>query len=392
MGAAVPIVGAVTSVASGIAGISAKNKAAAAERERISAQSRIDATRSYSAEMTLSQQQQSAAAQYQLGLIARMNQFYQADSAVKAQQAAASLRRQQEVAAIETGQLQAMSQLATQQQAVERQASQATINRDTQESQANAKAGAKTSQATQILQQVAASLTEQERRQMANDLMRQMSSGSVKKDGQIRDKAVAMLAAGLNTDREVIEAELQRMNETDLADIQAQLGLSDADLTSQGIQGTLEALGISSNAARNNAFANERNTLNASEYARQLSGMNAQIDLAGGLQAYRDQDYSLGVQRSVNRETGQHVADTSAAAMRNVRGAGFTDYLAAGMNTYQSVAPLFGGSGRTRSNAPAQSSNRFIDPSLGFTGPSTQIPVPYPVNSTFSGYVPGDNA
>lgn len=118
---ALPAIQAGVSIIGGIASMSAKNKAAAAQREQLAAQSYQQAQQAVSSEAILASQQQLAQTQYQTSVLSQLASFQQADFGLQSQQALAAFKSQQDAYAIQTQELQQSAELANAAQQLEKQ-------------------------------------------------------------------------------------------------------------------------------------------------------------------------------------------------------------------------------------------------------------------------------
>lgn len=342
---ALPAITAGVSVISSISNLSAKNKAAAAERQAQEEQRTQANASALAQQQQLGAAQQLAQQQYGLSTLARLAASQQADFGAQAQQQMAELKAQQEAYAIdagtmqqEIGGIQAEAQLAKQRAQIEA-ASQA------QQQQADAKTIATSEALVNAGQQFDASLTQEERRQLAlqtSSRMRSTSSDTAQGKGML-ERAAAALSIGLDLDRTAVLAELQNMGETTLAQIGEQLGLNDNQLSAENVAANLKMMRLSSANAKSANAANLVTDTAGIQFARDANALNSQLDQAGAKRSYDAALKGYATQGELNSVTNKSVNRQIDYAQRNTKGAGIFDYINAGVQAYGAVTPLLGG-------------------------------------------------
>ena len=376
-----PIIGAAVSLISGVSALSAKNKAANAQREQIAAESKANAQRTMSQEISLRAAAEAAQTQYQMGMIARLSQAQQADMALQAQKAAKALAAQQQAYSAEAGALQGSAQAAAQANALARQSTQIQVGSDAQRQATDLKTAQKTDAATQQLQQTEQQLTQAERQRIATESALRIGSTSsnVRSDKAVMQRVATALSAGLGLDQTALEAEMQAMTQDEMTAIAERLGLMDNANAVDSVAAGLRMLRTQTDAQLQNIQSDQALTNSAIDVARQTNALTSELDMRGSTSAYNNQQTSIGTQRTLNTQTGQQLADSSAAQARSVRGAGLTDWLNMGLNTYGAISPLLsrGSTGGMLGRAASGVSN------------STPIYVPPPENSDITQYIGG---
>lgn len=339
---AIPALSAGVSLIGGIAGMSAKNKAAQAQREQLQAQSYQQAQQAVSNEAILASQQQLAQTQYNTGVIAQMASFQQADFGLQAQKQLSALQAQQKDYAIQTGELQQAQQLGAQVQQLQRQAAGVTISADQQRSASNVATANTAAQGSQALDQLEAQLSAEDRKKLSLESSGNLatSSNTVGQQRQLLKRISTALGAGLDMDSTQVSRALQNMNERDLATIGEQLGLADNSNSVESVATNLKLVKLTSDAALQSSQSDQATTQAALDFARQNNLVNSQLTAQGNADSYQAQNYSLGVQRATNTSTAASVSKQNAVAQAQVKGAGLLDYLNFGVNTLGAASPL----------------------------------------------------
>jgi hypothetical protein len=366
MGFVAPVV----SVIGGIAGIASKNQQAAAQREQINAQAYQAKVGQMANSAMLEQQQILTRREYEIGALARLQAYSQAQAGLAAQTQLATLKAQQEDYMAQYTAMQQQGSLAQQQQQFERQRSDITTGTDTK---LGASATKESSVATALTNETAkqiAAQTEAQRKQISAQAMGRMASTSnlVAGERRLSDSISEALSQGLDADRTALQAHIQQLSEEEQLLIAERIGLNDnaSNMDTVAANIRLTALGLGG-ALQQNA-ADLANTRSSADIASRLMTNDANSQARSAQDAYRYQDYSLGIQRDTAEKTGQSVQSAYQSASANTRGAGFADYLNLGVSTYGAVSPLLGGGGRAAT------------PQLSYK------------DTKFSGFVPGNNA
>lgn len=354
---AVPIIGAGVSLISGVANISAKNKAADAQRQAIAAESYQRATQQMANDATLLAQQQLAQQNYQNSTLARLAQFQQAEFGLQVQDQMARLNAQQQRYAIESGALQQAIQGSQQGQALQRQATQIQTAANTQRQQSDAEQTAVAEAGTQAAAQIVQALTAEERKRLSLEAAGQIGteSNKIARDRDLIKRVASSLAAGLNIDRDVLARGMQAMNEEDLITAAERLGLLENAANTDMVAANLRMMGISADAGLDAVQRNYQSQRGAIDIARQQQLMGSQLDQQNAMNAYAAQDYSMGVQRSLGAVSNVKAQENLAGAYRNTRGASLMDWLNTGVSTYGAVSPLL-----NRPAAPLSNAQRFM--------------------------------
>jgi hypothetical protein len=198
------------------------------------------------------------------------------------------------------------------------------------------------SQLSQAIVKATEQLTEQDRRRISQEVMGRLSSTSSRIGGEANDlrRVASVLAQGLALDEDSAMSALQSLGEQEAALIAERIGLNDASVSSRQVSDNLRL-----------AMLNTQGSLDQVESDLGLVGgaldvSSRQLDLNTGMtqqaasSAYRTQDYNLGLQRDLNRRTGETTQASLNSAMNSTRGAGFFDYLQTGYQAYGAVSPL----------------------------------------------------
>lgn len=340
--AILPAVTAGVSLIGGIAQMSAKNKAARAQREQLSAQAYQQAQQQASSESILASQQQLAQTQYQQGMLAQLAQFQQSDFGLQSQKVLQSFKTQQDAYAIQSGELTGALDLGAQSEQLQRQATQVSLGADQQRGASDAAVSSLAEQGAAELANVAAQLTGEQRKQLSLESSGRRSTGSsdTSNKRQTMERISQALSIGLDMDRTQVARAMQAFNEQDLANIGERLGLLDNASSVEAVSTNLKMLRANSELQLNNVGVNDRMTQNALDFSRQNNLVNSTLNAQGATDAYKAQDYSLGVQRTTGVNTAASVADSNAAAMRQIKGASLIDFLNVGVNTLGAASPL----------------------------------------------------
>ena len=376
MGFVAPVV----SVIGGIAGVAQKNQQAAAQREQINAQAYQAKVNQMANEAMLAEQQVLARREYEVGTLSRLQAYSQAQAGLAAQTQMAALKAQQDAYNIEYQAMQQRGALQQQQEQFERQRLDTITG-------TNAKIGASASKeggvATALTNQTAKEIeaqTAEDRKRISEQAAGRMSSTSslVRGERLLAEDISEALSRGLDTDRTLIQAHIQQLSEEEQLLLAERIGLRDnaSNMDTVAANIRLAALGAESALTQNRNDLD--NTRASSSIASQLMTNDANSQARSAQDAYRYQDYSLGMQRDIAAKTGQSVQSAYQSASANTRGAGFADYLNLGVSTYGAVSPLLGGG--------ASSADRAKQ------GLGPQLPYSTPRDTRYSGFVPGDNA
>lgn len=338
-----PAITAGVSVIGGLASISAKNKAAAAQRAQLSAQSRQQAVQQMATEVTLAQQQQAAQAEYQNTVLAQLAQFQQQDFALRSQQQLNALNAQQQAYALQSNQVekqiegqQQASQLDRNRTAIQAQADQRRQAGDTAVSQL---AG----QGVEALSQVQQLLTEAQRKELSLQAAGGLrtSSNEVAQQRELMKRLTTAFSAGADMDSSQVQAALQNLNEQDLADIGERLGLLDNAASAESVAANMRMLGLTTQAGLETNQRNYDTNYQGIELARQQAGVMASLGMQNAANQQATRDYSLGVQRAVNKETGTQQQQLNQQAMNTVKGASLFDYLNVAAQAANASQPLW---------------------------------------------------
>ncbi len=351
-----PAITAGVSIIGGLASISAKNKAADAQRAQISAQSYQQAMNQLATEATLASQQQLAQAEYNSGIMAQLAQFQQQDFAYQSQQQLNALNSQQQAYALQSNQLergieaqQQIGQLDRNRTAVQTQADQRRQAGDTAVIQT---AG----QGAEALGQMQQALTEAQRKELSHQAAGGLrtSSNEVAQNRELMKRLTTAFSMGSDLDAGQVQAALQNLNEQDLADIGERLGLLDNAASAESVAANMRVLDLTTRAGLD---ANQRgysNNYQGIELARQQAGVMAGLNMQSMTNQQAARDYSLGVQRATNTGTGNQLQQLNQQAMSTVKGASLFDYLNVAAQAASASQPLWQRSPQTPLNVDLQ--------------------------------------
>lgn len=358
--AAVPIIMGGSSLISGVAGINAKNKAAAAQREQLQSESYRQAQSDIATQQTLASQQALNRTQYEMGVIARQQQFQQADAGIRAQSVLADLRAQQEAYAARTAELEQAGQLASRAQQLERGATQNAVNANQLRGQSDTAVAQQSAEASQALSQLgaatAADITKE--RSLAGTGNKDTASAQTRSDSLMRNRVALALAAGLELDQSQVARHMQSLNEEELAGISEQIGLNDINANVQTVADNLKMLRRTTEAATQNSASDNELTQQALNTARKTNNFSTAMDARSQADAYLANDFSLGTQRSLNTQTSASLRQSNAAAQNQIKGAGLLDYLKVGADTYMASSGAFG-KGGAKVKAPSRTGTLY---------------------------------
>lgn len=336
------VVGAGVSVISGIAGISSKNAQANAQQQQINAQAYQQGVNQAATDAQLQAQQVQARQEYQLGILSRMQSYDQAQAGLVAQQNLAQLKSQADDYAAQYAASQSIGGSLQQAQQLERQAANIQMGTDAKLGGAATKETGFNQQLESKLQQELMGQTAEQRKAISQQAAGRMesSSGNVKQEQGLRESLAEAFARGLDVDSSQMLAEMQSMSEETMATIAEQIGLADtsSSLQTVGDNIRLAAQGLQGGMLQN--AADFQNTVGATDAARQTIDYAADAQNFSAQNAYRAQDFSLGMQRDTVAKGGIGQQQQFSAQSSSNRGAGFADYLNLGLQTYGAVSPL----------------------------------------------------
>lgn len=364
------------SVISGIGGIISKNKEASAQREQLQAQQYQAAVQSAAQQEQLKAQQILARQEYQMGVLASISTYNQAKVGLNAQRIQADAEAQQQQYAASAQGLTAASQLTQQQADLERQRVNIQVGTDQQLGQSAQRQTGVSEQLVGAIEQAQQQLSEKERRAVSQQAMGKLTSTSslAKKDRDLMQTVADAFSQGLQIDRTQALSELQGFNEEELASIAEQLGLNDNQRGIDTVTANSSLNLINTRGAVDAAALNRTSTLAALDSANSTTDFGQSMQGQSRDNSYAAQDFSLGVQRGLNTATNQSVQSSFGKAISNVRGAGFLDYLNAGVNAYGAVSPLL-------RRSPTVGGNTVTTPNQ-----ATQLPLYSGIPSAFQNY------
>lgn len=359
------------SVIGGVAGIASQNQQAAAQRDQINSAAYQAKVSQMASDRMLEEQQILARKEYQISTLSRLQAYSQAQAGLVAQEQIATLKNQQDNYRVQYEALQQRGALDQQQQQLERQKTDMNIGTDQKIGASATKEGSVASALdANTMKQIQAQTAEDRKRISAQAAGRMSSTSSmISREGTLSDQISTALSQGLDTDRTTIQAYIQQLGEEEQLLLAERIGLNDNASNMDTVAANIRLAAMGAEGAMRQNNADLTNTRNASNIASRLMTNDANAQARAAADAYRYQDYALGINRDTAQKTGQSVQSSYQSAAANTSGAGFFDYLNLGINTYGSVSPLL-----QRPTTTAQIVNK-----------------PIPAN-TFSGFVPSNNA
>ena len=330
------------SIIGGIAGIASKNAQAKEQRAQIDNQAYTAKVNEMASESMLMEQQRLSRSEYEIGTLTRLQNYSQAQAGLAAQQQMATLKAQQDGYNIQYQALQQRGQLDQQQAQLERQKLDTMVNADTKMGATATKEGGINSQLTANTLKEMGLQTEGDRKRISEQASGRMSSTSslVRGERNLSDDISQALSQGLDTDRTSIQAYIQALSEEEQTILAERIGLNDNALNMDTVAANIRLAATGAEGALQQVDNDRSNTLAAADLAGRSMTIDANQQARSAQDAYRYQDYSLGMQRGIAEETGEAQQSSFQSASRNTKGAGFVDYLNLGVSTYGAVSPL----------------------------------------------------
>lgn len=364
-------------VVSGIAGMNAKNKEAAAQAQAAADQRFQAQAGAWAQQRTLTIQAETAAQQHSMGVLQSLSDYSMRETALKAQRISSDFTAMQTNYGTDKAAIEQQTALANQVGELNAAESQVLNQQQQQLGAVDLKDTQVNAQIRQALAQAGQQASQQQKQAALLAASRRPTSGSDTVQGDKRKMIVEGLTSLLEMDQEQALAEVQNMNESDMADISAALGLNNVDF------------GRSTNAT-NQRVTTEQQAFSRADTARTRNNQQAAIDAAqlNELTTYalssQSNQQTFDANRSINtvqQQAGGATASSVDASLKRAqdapRGAGFLDYVNLGANAYSSFSPYFG----TRQAKP-------VNNSMSVTG---GIPLRV-IQPNYSGFVPGNNA
>jgi hypothetical protein len=363
------------SIIGGIAGIASKNQQAAAQRDQINASAYQAKVSQMANSAMLERQQVLARQEYEVGVLSRLQAYSQTQAGLVAQQQLAALKNQQDNYNIEYQALQQRGQLEQTQQQLERQRFDTMVSSDQKIGASATKEGGITNQLTAQTAKEIATQTAEDRKRISAQAAGRMASSSplIRGERVLSDDISTALAQGLDTDRTAIQAHIQQLSEEEQILLAERIGLNDNASNMDTVTANIRLAALGAQGALAQSNADLANTQSAANIASRLSTNDTMSQAKAAQDAYRYQDYSLGMSRDIAAKTGQSVQSAYQSAASNTRGAGFADYLNLGVSAYGAVSPLLS-SGASAADKAKQG--------IGSTIPQVK----------YSGIIPGNNA
>ena len=367
-------------VVSGIAGMNAKNKEAAAQAQAAADQRYQAQASAWAQQRVLSIQADTAAQQHSMSVLQALSDYSMRETGLKAQRISSDFAAMQTNYGTDKAAIEQKTALANQVGELNAAESQVLNQQQQQLGAADLKDAQVNAQIRQALAQAGQQASQQQKQaaMLAASRRPTSSSDAITTQGDTRRLVVEGLTSLLEMSQEQALAEVQNMNESDMADISAALGLNNVDF------------GRDTNAINQQVTA-EQQAFSRADTARTRNNQQAAIDAA---QLNELTNYALSSQsnqqtfdanraiNTVQQQAGGAMASNVDASLKRAqdapRGAGFLDYVNLGANAFNSFSPYFG----TRQTTPTTNN------SMSVTG---GIPLRV-IQPTYSGFVPGNNA
>lgn len=330
------------SVVSGVAGLVSKNKQASAQRQQLSIEQQRNYDSTVIAMRRMENQQMHAEREYILNDIQFRQGAAQQELALQTQGVLGFIEAQRARNAIEQQLLASNINQSRQQDGVARQRANVVGGASSQRQQSDVQ----TAQALEQLQanstQLGQQLSEEDRKQLiARTLLESRSStGRVLESGNRLRTLAAALTAGLEVDRNAVEAQLQNMSERDINRLTEQLSLGDLSQAESALNSNQRMLEIGADAQRRATDFNEQQQNEALRIAGdqlKFSTEYRNLTESQARQAQRE-DYTL-AQESLSK-TGNANAASLQVQQRSSGGASLIDALAVGVGAYNAISPL----------------------------------------------------
>jgi hypothetical protein len=325
------------SIISGIAGISAKNKQAQAQREAIQSQQYQQAVAAANQQAQLEVQLQLNRQEYQTGILSRLAAYQQGVVGLAAQDIQSQLAAQAQQQQIDAAALQQVIGAEQARGQLDREVTRIGVEADT-------RIGAAATKEAQILEQLteAVKLTPAQRRNasvQAAGRLRSTSSDIQEEGGMLRGLSQA-LEAGLGIDRTAALAELQSLGEEEVALIMEQFGLTNTEQSFNDLATNLKLVGLSAEDATTKNQGNLEATRLALKSGKETLDFSRELQGTAAKDEFNITDFGLRTQQEFARLGNTALQSSFNQQQRNVRGAGLFDYLNFGLNTFGAVSPL----------------------------------------------------
>lgn len=350
--AALPVIGAGVSIVQGISGIAARNKQAAAEREQREIQARQSVARTEASLLELYNQQQqrennAAIADFQRQQAMRQEQFgYQLqDAIIKANAATAQAQLNQQAVAADISGMQQLQQIERQRANTITQTENRQQAASTKVAQAGEQAQAGGREVDQLINKSTAELAVQQARMASRSKSSRNYINSERR--QLLQQA---LAAGLNIDRQVAEQQVQSLSEEQLAQLEQQVGLNDANANLLSVASNIRAIDILQQSRQDQLNVNTNQQLVGNQLLAQQSEAASKVEelsLASSREAER-QSYDI-AQGNIS-QSGKTTVEGLQTLNNNTKGASLLDIAAVGINGYVGIKSATGGSPSTQAN------------------------------------------
>jgi hypothetical protein len=360
--------------------MNAKNKEAAAQAQAAADQRYQAQASAWAQQRTLSIQADTAAKQHSMSVLQALSDYSMRETGLKAQRISSDFAAMQTNYGTDKAAIEQQTALANQVGELNAAESQVLNQQQQQLGAADLKDAQVNAQIRQALAQAGQQASQQQKQaaMLAASRRPTSSSDATATQGDTRRLIVEGLTSLLEMSQEQALAEVQNMNESDMADISAALGLNNVDF------------GRDTNAVNQQVTA-EQQAFSRADTARTRNNQQAAIDAA---QLNELTNYALSSQsnqqtfdanraiNTVQQQAGGAMASNVDASLKRAqdapRGAGFLDYVNLGANAFNSFSPYFG----TRQTTPTTNN------SMSVTG---GIPLRV-IQPTYSGFVPGNNA
>lgn len=357
------------SVVSGVAGLVAKNKQASAQRQQLTIEQQRNYDSTVIAMKRMENQQMQAEREYILNDIQFKQGVAQQELAFQTQGVLSAIEAQRARNALDQQLLANDISNSRQSDNLNRQRANVVGASSSQRQQSDVQAAQTLEQMQSSGNQITQQLSDEERKQLIARTMLESRSGTgrvVEAGNKIRLLATA-LTAGLEVDRNAVEAQLQNLNEKDINRLVESLALSDVGQAQSAADANQRMIQIGADAQRKATDFNEQQQQAALKVAG--DSLKFMTDFRNTSESQvRDvqrQDYNL-AQESLSK-TGSANAASLSSQRSATGGASLIDALAVGVGAYNAISPLI------KPGQPKESAPSYLPP----IGASSYIPQRY---------------
>lgn len=355
MVAALPAISAGVSVVQGLSGLSAKQKAANAQKQQIDIQREQNQLQSLATRQRLFVQQEQSEREYILNDIATASANQQTSFGLQAQGLLASFEAQRQRSNVEQNLLNAEQQNVQARDTLARQAASNAVGASAQRQQSLVAESKQQDQLAGQQQQLEKALTDSERQILARQVVEEgRTTSSVNRDDTARLRTLSnALSIGLDLDKASVESMLQGAKERDITTMMEQLAGSDTEFNAGRVAANLRLARQQADGQLQTLNFNDSQQQQALNTVQNYQQVTAALDKTNRESSMASQraDYEL-QQRSVAK-TGNLVESSLSSQRSLVKGPSFIDYLSTGVNAYAAVSPLISNGGGTPQGAPS---------------------------------------